>query len=134
MADKFAKYFNFGGEDNFYPLPIVTTEDNGKALKVVDGEWKAAEMVVAAPVILEVGVYDGDATTAAETIQFKEDMTWADWFSSEYYSSNFITVEQPDGTQRIRYTGCNLYYSGSVTNYVLVSDVMNATTRYEFVD
>lgn len=45
MADKFVKYFNFGGEDNHYPLPIVTAEQNGQVLKVVDGEWKTDHLI-----------------------------------------------------------------------------------------
>ena len=46
MAEKFIKSLNFGGEDNYFPLPIVTAEQNGMVLKVVDGEWKATQLVM----------------------------------------------------------------------------------------
>ena len=39
MADKFLQSLNFGGEDTYFPLPIVTSEDNDKFLTVIDGEW-----------------------------------------------------------------------------------------------
>jgi hypothetical protein len=41
MADKELKSLNFGGEDTYFPLPIVTSEDNDKILAVVDGDWSA---------------------------------------------------------------------------------------------
>ena len=41
MADKELKSLNFGGEDTYFPLPLVTSEDNDKILMVVDGEWVA---------------------------------------------------------------------------------------------
>ena len=43
MADKTLKSLNFGGADNYFPLPLVTTADNNKILSVVNGEWAAAE-------------------------------------------------------------------------------------------
>ena len=43
MADKTLKSLNFGGADNYFPLPLVTAADNGKILSVVNGEWVAAE-------------------------------------------------------------------------------------------
>lgn len=39
MADKTLKSLNFGGTDNYFPLPIVSTNDNNKILSVVNGEW-----------------------------------------------------------------------------------------------
>lgn len=41
MADKELKSLNFGGEDTYFPLPLVTSEDNDKILAVVDGDWSA---------------------------------------------------------------------------------------------
>lgn len=41
MADKQLKTLNFGGEDIYSPLPLVTAEDNDKILMVVDGDWTA---------------------------------------------------------------------------------------------
>ena len=46
MADKTLKSLNFGGADNYFPLPLVTAADNDKILSVVNGEWA----VVDAPV------------------------------------------------------------------------------------
>ena len=43
MADKTLKSLNFGGADNYFPLPLVTAADNDKILSVVNGEWAAAE-------------------------------------------------------------------------------------------
>ena len=43
MADKTLKSLNFGGADNYFPLPLVTAADNDKILSVVNGEWVAAE-------------------------------------------------------------------------------------------
>ena len=43
MADKILKSLNFGGADNYFPLPLVTAADNDKILSVVNGEWAAAE-------------------------------------------------------------------------------------------
>ena len=43
MADKTLKSLNFGGADNYFPLPLVTAADNDRILSVVNGEWAAAE-------------------------------------------------------------------------------------------
>ena len=43
MADKTLKSLNFGGADNYFPLPLVTEADNNKILSVVNGEWSVAE-------------------------------------------------------------------------------------------
>ena len=39
MADKTLKSLNFGGADNYFPLPLVTAADNDKILSVVNGDW-----------------------------------------------------------------------------------------------
>lgn len=44
MADKILKSINIGDENTYKPLPLVTSNDNGKILKVVNGEWKADEV------------------------------------------------------------------------------------------
>ena len=41
MADKTLKSLNFGGADNYFPLPIVSTNYNDNILVVADGEWVA---------------------------------------------------------------------------------------------
>ena len=43
MADKTLKSLNFGGVDNYFPLPLVTDADNDKILSVVNGEWAAVD-------------------------------------------------------------------------------------------
>ena len=43
MADKTLKSLNFGGADIYFPLPIVSTNDNDKILSVVNGEWVVKE-------------------------------------------------------------------------------------------
>lgn len=43
MADKTLKSLNFGGADNYFPLPLVTAADNDKILSVVNGEWAVTE-------------------------------------------------------------------------------------------
>lgn len=45
MAEKQLKTLNFGGEDTYSPLPLVTAEDNDKILAVVDGEWEPVTIV-----------------------------------------------------------------------------------------
>lgn len=44
MADKILKSINIGDGNIYKPLPLVTNNDNGKILKVVNGEWKADEV------------------------------------------------------------------------------------------
>ena len=46
MADKQLKTLDFGGEDTYFPLPLVTAEDNDKILMVVDGDWTASDIPV----------------------------------------------------------------------------------------
>ncbi len=46
MADKILKSLNFGGADNYFPLPLVTAADNDKILSVVNGEWAAIDAPV----------------------------------------------------------------------------------------
>ena len=44
MADKTLKSLNFGGADNYFPLPLITDADNDKILSVVNGEWSAVNV------------------------------------------------------------------------------------------
>lgn len=60
MANIFVKSFNFGGEDNYFPLPIVNAEQNGMVLKVVDGEWSA--WVLSGEMSISAGLYAADGT------------------------------------------------------------------------
>lgn len=45
MAEKTLKSLNFGSGDTYFPLPIVTADDNDKVLMVVGGEWEATSIV-----------------------------------------------------------------------------------------
>lgn len=45
MADKVLRSLNLGSGDVYFPLPIVSTDDNDKVLMVVDGEWDAVTIV-----------------------------------------------------------------------------------------
>lgn len=46
MADVYMKTLKVGTDgDTLHPLPIVTTEDDGKILMVTNGEWGAASLI-----------------------------------------------------------------------------------------
>ena len=46
MADKFMKSITFvKGGDTYYHLPKVTNADDGKVLKVVNGEWRLDDLI-----------------------------------------------------------------------------------------
>lgn len=45
MADKVLRSLNLGSVDVYFPLPIVSTDDNDKVLMVVDGEWTPTTIV-----------------------------------------------------------------------------------------
>ena len=44
MADKFLKSLNIGDGNIYKPLPLVTSDDDGKVLMVTGGEWGAGEV------------------------------------------------------------------------------------------
>ena len=44
MADMKLRSLNFGGGNIYFPLPLVTAEDNDKILAVVNGEWTASDV------------------------------------------------------------------------------------------
>lgn len=79
MANKFIKSFNFGGEDNYFPLPFVSAEQNGMVLKVVNGEWVAADLIPepAGSTLIEFTIDD-------TVYQSEEGMTWGEWIVSDY--------------------------------------------------
>ena len=65
MTDKFVKSITFvEGGDVYYPLPKVTNADDGKVLKVINGEWSLGEY----PKIL-MGI---EVTTAPTTVEYTE--------------------------------------------------------------
>ena len=65
MADKFIKSITFvKGGATYYPLPKVTNADNGKVLKVVDGEWSLGEYP---KILMRIKV-----TTSPTTVEYTE--------------------------------------------------------------
>ena len=95
MADKFVKSFNFGGEDNYFPLPIVTGEQNGMVLKVVDGVWAAVEMISVALI---------NFTIAGTTYQAESGMTWEAFINSNYNDGSFTLETSGDSESWVIYT------------------------------
>ena len=92
MTDKVLKSLNIGDGNIYKPLPLVTSDDNGKILKVTDGEWGAGE---ACPFPLI------NFSVATNTFKAEEYMTWEEWIASSYNT-----------------TGGNfMIYNGHVTNY-----------------
>lgn len=45
MANVLMKKIDIGDGNTYYPLPIVSSADNGKILMVVEGEWEATDSV-----------------------------------------------------------------------------------------
>ena len=65
MTDKFIKSITFvKGGDAYYPLPKVTNADDGKVLKVVDGEWSLGEYP---KILMRIEV-----TTSPTTVEYTE--------------------------------------------------------------
>ena len=64
MADKFFKSLNFSSGDRYFPLPIVSSSDNGKVLKVVDGAWSLGEYP---KILMRIEV-----TTSPTTVEYTE--------------------------------------------------------------
>ena len=66
MADKFIKSITFvEGGDAYYPLPKVTNVDDGKVLKVVNGEWGFDEH--------PKNLVKIEVTTSPTTVNYTED-------------------------------------------------------------
>lgn len=66
MADKFMKSITFvKGGDTYYHLPKVTNADDGKVLKVVNGEWSLDDLVAKTLAKIEV-------TTSPTTVNYTE--------------------------------------------------------------
>ena len=64
MADKFFKSLTFSSGNRYFPLPIVSSADNGKVLKVVDGEWSLGEYP---KILMRIEV-----TTSPTTVEYTE--------------------------------------------------------------
>ena len=111
MADKFMKSITFvEGGDAHYPLPKVTNADDGKVLKVVDGEWSLADLVPP-PYLSFIGNEDFTLKTANATknwdgiIEYSTDTTtWSTW--------NGTAISSVGGKLYLRGTG-NTVITGS---------------------
>lgn len=83
MTDKVLKSLNIEDGNIYKPLPLVTSDDNGKILKVTDGEWGTGEACPFPLINFSVGT---------DTFQAEEGMTWAEWIASSYNTANFIVL------------------------------------------
>ena len=103
MADKFIKSITFvKGGDAYYPLPKVTNADDGKVLKVVDGEWRLDDLILP-PYLSFIG---------NEDFTLKTYNTTKNWDGTLEYSTNTSTWNTWDGTE-ISSVGGKLYLRGT---------------------
>lgn len=133
MANKFVKSFNFGGEDNYFPLPIVGAEHEGMVMKVVDGEWEAASLITEPAVtLINFTIYHYD-DAEPYNYQAAEGMTWAEWFASDYntYFTNYEITEDLNGGDIIVDTYNRL--ADDSENAVSGTDTINADMEYMFI-
>lgn len=49
MTDKVLKSLNIGDGNIYKPLPLVTSDDDGKILKVTGGEWGVGYVIEPEP-------------------------------------------------------------------------------------
>ena len=123
MADIFVKSFNSGG-DRYYPLPIVTAEQDGMVLKVVDGEWTPSTL---RPLIEFVII--SDSTDVETTYQAEAGMTWEQWCDSKYNTDGFRT----NGDLAVDKQGWEVadLSSGNLYNGMSIATVLVNGGRYE---
>lgn len=123
MADKFLKSLNIGDGNIYKPLPLVTSDDDGKILKVTGGEWGVGEACPFPLINFSVG-------TADNAFQAAEGMTWEEWIASSYNTTggNFtVTNGHILCTNPIRYIGYNS------SNFVSPSDVIENGRHYVYM-
>ena len=105
MADKFMKSITFvKGGDTYYHLPKVTNADDGKVLKVVDGEWSLNYLIPNPPSYLS---FIGN-----EDFTLKTGNTTKNWDGMLEYSTDTTTWNTWDGTE-ISSAGSKLYLRGT---------------------
>ena len=120
MADKFIKSITFvEGGDTYYHLPKVTNADDGKVLKVVNGEWSVMDPIPTTYLSF-IGTKDFVLTTVNEI---------KNWDGTLEYSTDTITWRTWNGT-RISSVGGKLYLRG-IGNTKITGDPENFTT-YNF--
>ena len=97
MTDKILKSLNIGDGNIYKPLPLVTSDGNGKILKVTGGEWGAGYVIEPEPVNTLIGF-----TIDGTSYQAEQGMTWDEWVRSEYSTSEFcILCSVNDGENMI---------------------------------
>ena len=113
MTDKVLKSLNIGDGNIYKPLPLVTSDDDGKILKVTGGEWGAGEVFA---VTLISFYYSGKLYTA------EKGMTWADYAASKY------------NALQMKIQGNDVYVEGApiASTIVTASDIIIDGTTYEF--
>ena len=103
MADKFMKSITFiKGGDTYYHLPKVTNADDGKVLKVVNGEW-SLEDLIPPPYLSFIGNEDFTLKTGNAS---------KNWDGTLEYSTDKSTWNTWDGTE-ISSSGSKLYLRGT---------------------
>ena len=118
MADKFMKSITFvEGGDTYYHLPKVTNADDGKVLKVVDGEWSLDDLIHL-PYLSFLG---------NEDFTLKTDNTSKNWDGTLEYSTDAVNWNTWNGTA-ISSAGSKLYLRGT-GNTKITGD----STRYRFI-
>ena len=124
MANKFIKSFNFGWEDNYFPLPFISAEQNGMVLKVVDGVWAPAELFPTPT--------GPSFTIDGQKFYFDPGMYWHDWLISDY---NTIGAEEEEvafipGMYQILSPDGHVLRHSSDSNLVESTDVIIENEAY----
>ena len=128
MTDKFMKSITFvEGGDVYYPLPKVTNVDDGRLLKVVDGEWSVEDFVP--PSYLSfLGNEDFTLKTYNTTknwdgtLEYSTDKsTWSIWNGTEISSSGKSLYLRGTGNTRITGSASNLKFVFTGTNTLKIS-------------
>lgn len=129
MTNKYVKSFNFGG-DTLYPLPIVTSENDGQVLKVVEGEWAAGEMI-SGPKLIEFYTHDNEVDETV-TYQAEEGMTWYEWANSDYNPGDIACGSPSDAV--VAFPHLNGYYIYTeLEEDVYGTDVIVGNATYEIM-
>lgn len=110
MADKVLKSLTLEDDNTYKPLPLVTSDDNGKILKVAGGEWEAGEACPLPLINFSVGT---------DAFQAEEGMTWEKWIASSYNTAGNDFIIYNGHVYRNRYVGYNM------------SDIVSSTDEIE---
>ena len=128
MADKFMKSITFvKGGDTYYHLPKVTNADDGKVLKVVNGEWSLDDLIHL-PYLSFIGNEDFTLKTYNTTknwdgiLEYSTDKsTWSTWDGTEISSVGNNLYLRGTGNTRITGSASNLKFVFTGTNTLKIS-------------